>query len=169
MALDPTLDLFLGELLNHDHHEVADLDVRVTNIENEYKIKQIWLSVSGTTGTIALPKIGGGSVDTSKYDIYLDEYPGGWDAIITQLDGEPKELYAYDSSGQVVTVTLGGAGNRDYTLSAAPTGYPVALCYFIRIKALYLQEVDPDYIFEREDALPAYALDMDAWWYALTL
>jgi hypothetical protein len=132
--------------LMHDHNAV---NTRLTNLENRYEIIQLWQSVSGTPGTIALPKTGGGSVATTKYTIQLDEYPAGVDALITKLDGVPKEEFAYTAAGVLVTVVLSGADNRTYTLSGAPIGYPVALIYFIKIKTIYAAEIDTTYILDR--------------------
>jgi hypothetical protein len=159
------IDLIHGPVL-HEHGDVID---RIENLENRYEIIQIWQSVGSTPGSLVVPKLGGGNVDVSKYTVETDEWPSGIDAIITTIDGKPKEEFAYTAAGVIVTCALSGTGNRTYTLSATPSAYPVAVVYFIRIQSVYATEIDPDYILSREDAIEDFALETDAWWYALTL
>lgn len=99
------------------------LPARVITLENVLNEYEIYYSVvSGTSGTITYPA---GST------LVLGEY-AGQNAIVTVLDanGRPIDQAAKTAAGAVITATLGVGGS--YTLSGAPSAYPVGLVYQIR-------------------------------------
>jgi hypothetical protein len=77
---------------------------------------------SGTSGTIALP---------SGAEVVLDAFAGGVDALVSTIENAwPSFASPATASGVVVAATLDAAGH--WTLSGAPSAYPVALIYQYR-------------------------------------
>jgi hypothetical protein len=94
-------------------------------LEGKY-VKAVWYQQvdSGTTGTVTPPANG---------EIVLDQFASGVDALVSKVSGGfPSEESPVDALGNFVTATMDSGG--DFTLSAAPTAYPVALIYAYRIK-----------------------------------
>ena len=108
------------------------------NLEAKY-VRVTWFEslASGTSGTLTLPP---GAA------IVLDAFAGGVDALCSQVAGG---MPTYDSpvtaGGAVVAATLDAVGN--WTLSGAPSAYPVALIYEYRVT---LGDLD-DTIFAMND------------------
>jgi len=100
---------------------------RITILENnEYKVTY-FESISAATGAVTEP---------TNSTILLDQFQGGVDAFVsTVINGQPSGEMPVTSSGVTVDVSSFDAlGN--YTLSGTPSGYPVALIYIIKIKAI---------------------------------
>ncbi len=74
---------------------------------------------SGTTGTLLPP---------NKARIILDQWGQGINAVLSVDAGGPTFENPADAEDEVVTVALDAAGN--WTLSTAPSEYPVHLIYF---------------------------------------
>lgn len=126
-------------------------------LKETYEIIQIWQSTSAISTTLEVPKSGGGTVSSTKYQINLDGYEGGIDAIALKMSGGyPIDEVAETSTGDIVTCTLSGADNRTCTLSATPSAYPVAIVFEILIQAQYVNEIDSDYIVERFPVLNSW-------------
>ena len=92
---------------------------RISDLEGASYEFTFWREISsGTSGTITKPT---GST------ILLDRWPNDIDAVVSVVaSGKvPDEEHAYTATGEVVTTTLDA--NGDYTLSAAPSIYPVAI------------------------------------------
>ena len=111
---------------------------------------EIWEGItSGTGGTVTVPAHG---------TIVLDQYVGGSDCLITKVDattGRPVDEPARDSGGVIITGTLDIAGN--YTLSATPDAYPVAIIFQIQLAERYkTAELTPAQILN-ETELPTAA------------
>jgi len=105
---------------------VSGLTSRVTTLENIQYEYEVFASIaSGTSGTITYPT---GST------LVVGEY-AGQNAIVTALDanGRPIDQAARTAAGAVITATLGVGGS--YTLSGAPSAYPVGLVYQVRCAA----------------------------------
>lgn len=77
---------------------------------------------SGTSGSVLLP---GAST------VVLDDFGGTVDAVISAMSGgRPTYEAVYDGSSTIVSATFDSSGN--YTLSASPTSYPVAILYRVQ-------------------------------------
>lgn len=77
---------------------------------------------SGTSGTVTLPPFS---------TVVLDDFGGTTDAVISKVvGGRPTYEAAYSALGAVVATTFDSSGN--YTLSAAPSAYPVAIIYRVQ-------------------------------------
>lgn len=79
---------------------------------------------SGTAGTVNKPAHG---------TVVFNQYEDGGDCLIVKVDtnGRPVDDPARDSSGNIITGTIDASGN--YTISAAPSGYPVALVWQVQL------------------------------------
>ena len=114
---------------------------------NEY---QIWNAVSeGTTGTVSVPKEGGGEIDPSKYTVQTGQYPYGYDAIAWQMeDGKITTELALDTEGEVLQIDLSGDDNRTWTVAdgATPAAYPFAISFIVVAKIEDFKDVDWDYV-----------------------
>ena len=101
---------------------------RVTSLEDNYD-RVLWFAQldSGTSGTIT-PPTGG--------IITLDQWPGLADcALSTVTDGQiPDGISPKTAGGVVLTGTL--ASNGNWTISAAPNAYPIALYYIYDVKRI---------------------------------
>ena len=88
---------------------------------------------SGTSGTVTIPP--GGTIQ-------LGAWAGGLDALVSAVSpSEPPSFESVeDATGTIVTATLDANGN--YSLSAAPASYPVAVIFAYRVS---LEDFDPDY------------------------
>jgi hypothetical protein len=140
--LQPTPDILLGELICHDHPEI-------TNHLNTYKYVQVWNSISTTTGSVTVPKLGGGAVSPTLYTIQMDQWPGLQDSIVVALDGKPKDESVYTAGGAIITSTLNSSGA--YVLSGTPASTPVAIVFWVKLKTSDSDSIDPDYELERFD------------------
>ena len=93
-----------------------------TSIGNKYVRTTRFASIGSTTGTVALPP---------NSTVVLDDFGGGVDAVITTISaGYPTFSHAFTAAGDIVTTSFDAGGN--YTLSGAPSAYPVALIYRVR-------------------------------------
>jgi len=91
---------------------------------------------AGTGGTVTLP---------SNSTVVLDDFGGGVDAVITTIDaGRPTFSHAFTVAGDIVTTSFDAGGN--YSFSAAPSAYPVALVYRVRQKLSELDSTATDII-----------------------
>ena len=94
-----------------------------TSIGNKYVRTTRFASIgAGTGGAVALPP---------NSTVVLDDFGGGVDAVITTISaGYPTFSHAFTAAGAIVTTSFDAGGN--YTLSGAPSAYPVALIYRVR-------------------------------------
>lgn len=99
---------------------------------------------AGTGGAVTLP---------ANSAVVLDDFGGGVDAVVSTLEaGRPTFTHAYTSTGNIVTTSFDAAGN--YSLSGAPSAYPVALIYRVRQKLSEFDSTSTDIIgsYDLEDA-----------------
>jgi hypothetical protein len=132
-----------GDIDDQDDLKTAldTIKSRITTLENKDEIYQIWQSISTGSGSVTIPT--GGTITLNKYS-------GGVDAIITKIDGVPKDEPVLDTNGTIVSVTLTSTGG--YTLSGVPTSYPVAIIYFITISTVdAATAINSDYVIDRFD------------------
>lgn len=96
---------------------------RVTVLEGKYVRTSRFVSIgAGTSGTISLP---------ANSTVVLDDFGGTVDAIVTQMSGgRPLYASAVDSGGNIISTTFDSSGN--YSFSATPSAYPVALVYRVQ-------------------------------------
>ena len=100
---------------------------RITTLENVQNEYEIYYSIaSGTSGNATIPT--GSSIVAAQY--------GTANGLLVQVDatGKPTDIAARTAAGAVVTVTL-NTGTGAYTLSGAPSAYPVALVYQVLCSA----------------------------------
>lgn len=117
------------------------IDSRITVLENKDEIYQIWQSISTGSGSVAIP---------AGASIVLNKYSGGVDAIVTKLDGVPKDEPVLDTNSNIISVTFTSTGG--YTLSGDPVSYPVAIIYFITISTVdAATAIDTAYVIDRFD------------------
>ena len=104
---------------------------------------------SGTSGAVSAP---------SNATIILNQWANGVDAITSKSDSEgyPTGETAETSGGDIVTATLDVAG--DWTISAAPSSYPIALIYIVE---------QPNVNFDPDDCLVMLDLTDPDFLYAL--
>ena len=109
---------------------------------------ELWQSKATDTGTLTVPKEGGGTVSTSDYSFILDSYSMGVDGICVKLSGgKPIDEVATTTAGVPITVTS-IAANGDYVLSAAPPA-AIGIIFKIKIKLVNWDLVDEAYIVDR--------------------
>lgn len=129
--------------------EIPDA-ARVTALEDIYVRLEIFQEVSATSGSLSIPT--GGVV-------VLDPYSEDEDALCTVIpvSGQrPIEELERTSSGSVVTVTLSGVGNSDYTLSGTPSGSQYAIQYVVDIQLIFYRDIDRDIILATDDVLSPF-------------
>ncbi len=131
--------------LMHDH---LDVIADVTNLKNTLYVIPIWNSISTNTGSVTVPKVGGGAVSSLLYSISPDRFPGAADCLITKINGVPTQESVYTAAGALVTSTLSLAGA--YALSGTPASTPNAIIFLIEIQGQYLSLLDLDYSFPEE-------------------
>lgn len=91
---------------------------------------------AGTSGAVALPP---------NSTVVLDDFGGGVDAVVTTISaGRPTFSHAFTAAGDMVTTSFDAGGN--YTLSGAPSAYPVALVYRVRQKLSDFDSTSSDII-----------------------
>jgi nitrogen fixation protein len=121
--------------------QINDIVTNVTTLQNnEYKITY-FAEISTATGTITKPT---GST------IMLDQFAGGVDAYVSKIaNGQPTGNFPTTAGGVAVDVSSFDAmGN--FTLSGAPSSYPVALIYILKIKAKDYSNLDITKILDLE-------------------
>lgn len=119
--------------------KICCLSDNITNLNNnEYKLA-VFQEINAATGTVTAPT---GST------ILLNQVSGGVDAFVSTIDtGQPTGNFPRTSASVPVDVaTFDGSGN--FTLSGTPSSYPVALIYWISIKAQDLINAPIDNIIE---------------------
>lgn len=121
----------------------GDLDIRLTNLESNDTIYQIF-EFTGTTqtGTLSIPQ------EATIYDLYSD---GISDQIVVKAspEGTPIDELVKTSSGQTITVTsLDQSGN--YVLSGTPSE-DACIIYFISIQDKYKENVPLSSIVDHVD------------------
>lgn len=93
-----------------------------SSLGNKYVRTTRFASISSTTGAVTLPP---------NAIVVLDDFGGGVDAVISTLSaGYPTFQHAFTLAGDLVTTSFDAGGN--YSLSGAPSAYPVALIYRVR-------------------------------------
>jgi hypothetical protein len=105
--------------------------VTINDLEDKY-VRVSWFHeiAAGTSGAVTIPA--GGT-------IVLDAFAGGVDALVsTMANSYPTWDSPLTSGGSVVAATLDSVGN--YTLSATPSAYPVALIYQYRVSLANVDE-----------------------------
>jgi hypothetical protein len=105
--------------------------ITLNDLEDKY-VRVSWFHeiAAGTSGAITIPP--GGTV-------VLDAFAGGVDALSSTMEnGYPTWDSPLTASGSVVAATLDSVGN--YTLSATPSAYPVALIYQYRVSLANVDE-----------------------------
>lgn len=133
-----------------------------SQIDNYERIQIYQIVSSGTTGNLVVPKKGGGYIDTAKYDIFMDAYSGGQDALCVKTSGGyPIDEIAKTASGTPITVALSGADNSTYTLSGTPVSYDVALVFQIFVGFSTSGSIDENYILLREQVAPVQSVNGD--------
>jgi hypothetical protein len=86
-------------------------------------IATYWEAVSAASGTIQIP---------SGSQILIDTFQGLEDALVSQISsGKPTFDAAVDGSSNRVSTTFDTSGN--YSLSATPSSYPVAIIFRVLI------------------------------------
>lgn len=124
---------------------VTDLSAtnsRLDNLEDTYvRITRFGTISANTSGSIAIP---------ANNTVILDDFGGTTDAIITGItSGRPDFSPVYDSNQTLVTTTFDASGN--WTLSAAPSSYPVAILYRTRVSLLNFDDTQNDIIGESQN------------------
>jgi hypothetical protein len=121
--------------------QINDIFTNVTILENnEFKITY-YAEINAASGTITKPT---GST------ILLDQFFGGIDAVISTISGgKPTGEMPLTSSGELVDVTsFDTSGN--FVLSDAPSAYPCALIYTIKISQANYSNLDLNFVIEYE-------------------
>lgn len=91
---------------------------------------------AGTSGAVTLP---------ANAIVVLDDFGGGVDAVVTTISvGRPTFSHAFTVTGDLVTTSFDAGGN--YSFSAAPSAYPVALVYRVRQKLSEFDSTSSDII-----------------------
>lgn len=89
---------------------------------------------AGTSGTVALP---------SNATVILDDFGGTVDAVVCQVSGgKPTQSHALTATGSVVATTFDASGN--WSFSAAPVVYPVAIVYRVYQTLINYTPLDAD-------------------------
>lgn len=141
MAIKTKFDRVAGLLREDDSQSLtADQELRLTTLENNYELIQIWESVTTNTGTVTIP---------TNAQVEENRWANGIDAICTKIQGVPIDEVAETSTNVPITVTFDTSGN--YTLSDIPSSYPVAIIYFISIKTKYVSNISLNQIIDRFD------------------
>lgn len=108
------------------HGDIVGLTTRIAALEDKY-VKALWYAEigSGTSGTITPPANG---------TIVLNEFGNDVDAVTSTITTtkKPDFISAKTSAGAIVTATL--AANGAWTISGAPSAYPIALVYVYEVK-----------------------------------
>jgi hypothetical protein len=142
--IETQLDLiqkFVDEATARENADDA-LDSRTTILENNELKILYYTSINTATGTITIP---------TNATVILDDFPQGLDAVAeTIVNGKPSGLSPSTAGGVSVTVSsFDTAGN--YTLSGTPSGFPVALLYVLKIKAIdYATSIDLTKVIEAQ-------------------
>lgn len=95
----------------------------------ERYVKALWFESisSGTSGTLTPPTQG---------EIVLDQWSAGIDALASQISsGIPTFESPLTAGGVIITATLDALGA--WTISGAPSAYPVAIVYCYQVKLRY--------------------------------
>lgn len=102
---------------------VEDFEDELNTLEGKYVRTSRFSSIgSGTSGTITLP---------TNSTVVLDDFGGTVDAVVSTMSGgRPLFTSAVDGGGTAISATFDSSGN--YTLSATPSAYPVALVYRVQ-------------------------------------
>ncbi len=112
------------------HGDIVGLTTRIAALEDKY-VKALWYAEigSGTSGTITPPANG---------TIVLNEFGNDVDAVTSTITTgkKPDFVSAKTAAGDIVTATL--AANGAWTISGAPSAYPIALVYVYEIKLVKL-------------------------------
>lgn len=119
--------------------KICCLSDNITNLNNnEYKLA-IFQQINAATGTVTAP---------TGATILTNQISGGRDAFVSTIDtGQPTGNFPRTSADIPVDVaSFDSSGN--FTLSGTPSAYPVALIYWIKIKAQDLINVTIDNIIE---------------------
>lgn len=98
---------------------------RIVTLEDKYvRTTRFELVSSGTSGTVTLPE---------NSTIVLDDFGGATDAVVSKVSASrPTFEQAITSGGDVVATTFDA--NGAYTLTDAPSAYPVAIIYRVQQK-----------------------------------
>jgi uncharacterized protein YerC len=107
---------------------------RLVSLENK-SILTTWfdtVSSPNSTGTLSPPALTNLAVQT-------DLFPGGADLLVSGqgADGRPDYSPVYDGSGNLVTGTLGGTDNLEFTLSAGTYSGTICLIYYYVVPLRY--------------------------------
>lgn len=132
-ADDVLIAYFDGTVLYLPELGTNTLSGRVSSLENKEIIYEIFESIaSNTSGTLAPP---------AESAILLDRYENAGDCLITKTgtDGRPVDEPARDANGDIILGTLDALGN--WTISAAPSSYPIALVYQVSIALKYIGNI----------------------------
>jgi hypothetical protein len=120
--------------------DTAEIESRVTALEDKNVITTRFASVSSTTGTVTLP---------ANSTVRLDDFGGTTDAIVTEIaSGRPTNQLAYTAAGNVVTTTFDASGN--FVLSGVPAAYPVAVVYRVVTPLKYFSSADSSIVGDIE-------------------
>jgi hypothetical protein len=133
------------EVFNNSVFGDIGLSKRVSNLEDTYVRLEIFEEVSSTSGTLSVP---------TGASIVLDQFTEDVDAICTVIptSGErPLEEIETDSVGNLITVSLSGTGNADYTLSGTPQGAQYAIQYVVDTQLINLPNVNRDSILNTDE------------------
>ncbi len=108
------------------HGDIVGLTTRIAALEDKY-VKALWYAEisAGTSGTITPPTNG---------TIVLNEFGNDVDAVTSTITTgkKPDFVSAKTAAGAIVTATL--AANGNWTISGAPSAYPIALVYVYEVK-----------------------------------
>lgn len=106
---------------------------------------------AGATGTLEVAQQGGGFIDPDTYEVRLNGYEDGIDAVCWEMDGTGtyrlNEL-AEDAGGDPVLVKLSGADNRTFDFvdalgnPTAPVAYPVTISFVILATAKAVRRIN---------------------------
>ena len=101
---------------------------RITVVEDKY-VRVLWFEQinSGTTGTVTPP---------AGATIVLDQWAAGIDAVTSTITSgqRPDFISAKTAAGVIITTTMDASGN--WTISGAPSAYPIAILYVYQVTLL---------------------------------
>jgi hypothetical protein len=125
--------------------EFAIVKDRITHLEGQNEVYEIFEVISTATGTISIPA--DSQVLQGRYG--NDGSGNPITALVLQLNGSaPIDAIALDSGGNPVTVTSFNISTGDFVLSAAPIS-PAAFIYQISIPLISVDNIPAGQIIER--------------------
>ncbi len=127
---------FIQELSDNFFFELdqtAELDNRITALENTTKKVAYYAEITTLSGQISLP---------TGATILLDQWANGVDAVLSAIQGGKPD---YKDTGVDIT-TFDSSGN--YVISGSLPAVPSALIYYLLVNEIHLENLDIDKVIE---------------------